>query len=148
VALEVRPRRGEAAVALALLAVATGVLVAAARMPRGTVALPGPGFYPGAVAVLLGTAALVLLARARRDAGEEDRVALGHGPVLVILGGLAGVALLFERIGFLPTMAGFLLLLFRTLSPLGWGRSAAAAVAAALAAWLFFERLLGVTLPG
>jgi hypothetical protein len=147
-ALEIRRPRGEMAVALGLLAVAVGVLMAAARMPRGTVALPGPGFYPGALALLLGVTAVALLARGRVRPPEDGRVALGHAPVLVVLGALVGVALLLERLGFLPTMSLFLLLLFRTLSALGWWRSAVAALATAVAAWLFFARLLGVTLPG
>ena len=146
-ALKVRARRGETAVAAALLALAVYVLVVALRMPRGTLALPGPGFFPAGLAVLLGLAALGLLARVGLGPASDEPVALGRGHVLTTLGSLAGVALLLERLGFLVTLGLFLLVLFRVLSPLGWLRSAVAAVAATVAAYLFFHTVLGVSLP-
>ena len=141
-------RRGETAVAAVLLAIALYVGVEALRMPRGSLALPGPGFFPAGLAVLLGAAALGLLARVGLGlAADEEAVALGHGHVVTILASLAGVALLLERLGFLVTLSLFLLVLFRALSPLGWLRSAVAAVATTVAAYLFFHTVLGVSLP-
>jgi hypothetical protein len=147
-ALKVRTRRGEAAVATGLLALAAGVGVEAARMPPGTVALPGPGFFPAALAVLLAAAAIGLLARVGLGPASDEPVALGGGHVLTTLASLVGVALLLEPLGFLPTASLFLFVLFLALSPLGWLRSAVAAVATAGAAYLFFHTLLGVSLPG
>ncbi len=142
-----KARRGEAVVAAALLALAVYVGVAATRMPRGTLALPGPGFFPAGLAVLLGVAAVGLLARVGLGPAIDEAVALGRGHVGTILASLAGVALLLERLGFLVTLSLFLLVLFRALSPLGWVRSAVAAVATTVAAYLFFHTVLGVSLP-
>ena len=145
--LQVPSRRGEAAVAAALLALAVYVGVTAVRMPRGTLAVPGPGFFPAALAVLLAAAAVGLLARVGLGPASDTPVALGRGHVMTTVGGLAGVALLLERLGFLPTLSLFLLVLFKVLSPLGWLRSAVAAVATTVVAYLFFHTLLGVSLP-
>ncbi len=142
------PRHGEIGVAAGLGLVAVYVIVGAARMPAGTVALPGPAFFPLALALLLGGTAVALLVRAvRGEGGAAASVEVGDPHVLTVLGGLLGVALLLERLGFLATLSLFLLVLFRALSPLGWLRAAAAAVATAVVAALFFERLLGVNLP-
>jgi hypothetical protein len=147
VEIHVRTRRGEAVVALVLLAIAVSVLVSAARMPRGTLALPGPGFFPAGLAGLLAVASLGLLLRVGLGPASDAPVALGRGHVATTLASLAGVALLLERLGFLVTLSLFLLVLFRALSPLGWVRSAVAAAATTVAAYVFFHTLLGVALP-
>ena len=146
-AVSVKARRGEAVVASALLALASYVLIAALRMPRGTLALPGPGFFPAALAGLLGVAAVGLLARVGLGRASDEPVSLGRGHVVTTLASLAGVALVLERLGFLVTLSLFLIVLFRALSPLGWLRSAVAAVATTVVAYLFFHTVLGVSLP-
>lgn len=139
--------RGEAAVALALLGLAAYAAWEAARMPGGTVALPGPGFAPLGLALLLAVTALALLGRALRRAPPDEAVPLGHPHVAVVLGGLAGLGLAFERLGFLLSMTLFLALLFRLLARRGWVAAGLAAVATTGLAWLFFARVLGVALP-
>ncbi len=144
-----QPRHGEALAGAGLVLLAAYVIREASRMPAGTIALPGPGFFPMGLAVLLAVtgAGLALRALLRPGAGGQP-VRLGHRHIAVTLLALAGVALLLERLGFLLTAGLFLLLLFRTLSGSGWLRAALAAAATTAAAYLFFHTALGVPLPG
>lgn len=141
-------RRGEATVGAGLVLLAAYVVWEGARMPAGTVALPGAGFFPVALGALLGLAGLGVLVRAlQRPDRDVEPVALGHRQIAVALLALAGVALLLERLGFLATASVFLLVLFRSTAGIGWARAALAAVAVSVAAYVFFDTVLGVPLP-
>lgn len=141
-------RRGELLVACALVVVAGYAIWVAARMPAGTVALPGPGFFPVWLAGLLGAAGIALLIRiALRPGLDTESVPLGHGYVVLTLLALAGGSLLLEWLGFVVTMSLFLMVLFGALSELGWVWSAVAAAVTSGLTYLIFERLLGVSLP-
>ncbi len=147
-ALAVKTRQGEALVGGGLLLLAAYVAWEGARMPAGSLALPGPGFFPVALGVLLGGAAVGLLLRARPRAGAGgEAVGLGHRHIATALLALTGVALLLERLGFFLTMSLFLLALFRATSTLGWVRAAAAAALVTAAAHVLFHTVLGVPLP-
>lgn len=148
-ALVLKARHGEGAVAGLLVLLAAYVIREGSRMPAGTVALPGPGFFPTALGALLGATGLGLLLRLRLQPGRGlEPVPLGHRHIATALLALAGIALLLERLGFLVTASLFLLALFRAFSALGRIRAVAWAVAAAAVAYLFFDTILGVPLPG
>jgi hypothetical protein len=140
-------RQGEGAVALALLALAAFVIWSGLRMPAGTVALPGPGFFPVALGVLLALVALAVLARAVLAKATGGPVALGHRDVAVAIVSLMLAAALFEPLGALLTTAGFVALSVACYARLAWWRAALWGIVAALAVWLFFIRLLGLQLP-
>lgn len=144
-----KARHGEALVGVGLVLLAGYVIREASLMPAGTIALPGPGFFPVGLAALLAVtgAGLALRALLRPGTGAH-RVPLGHRHIAVTLLALASVALLLERLGFLLTASLFLLVLFRAFSGLGWLRAALAAAAATAGAYLLFHTVLGVPLPG
>ena len=117
-------------------------------MPRGTVALPGPGFVPLVLAGLLAAVALGLVVHgvaAREPAAAP--VVIGHPHGIAVLTGLAAVALLLERLGFVVALSLLLGVLFQRLSGRSWLRSLAAAVGTVVVAALVFGSLLGVRLP-
>lgn len=135
-------------VGVALLLLAAYVIVRAARMPPGTVALPGPGFLPLVLAGLLAAVALSLVVRgvAAREP-EAPPVVIGHHHGLAVLAGLVGVALLLERLGFMVALSLLLGMLFRRLSGRSWLRSLATALGTVALAAVVFGSLLGVRLP-
>ena len=146
--IEVAGRHGQLAVGLARLGLGLYGIFEAIAMPMGSVALPGPGVFPLALSILLCVATVGMLAEQLLQAsGGGERVGLFHGPVLLAFAALCAVALLLERIGFLLTMALFLLVLYQAFSTLGWLRAAAAAVVSALALHAFFAYAIGVPLP-
>jgi hypothetical protein len=133
-----RQRRGGMAVA-AVLGVAGAIFAwQAALLDVGNVDLPGPGFFPLALGVLL-----VIYWRSP----ERETIELGHRDVLLVIAALLAVPLLFEPLGALPTLglfgAALLVLVARVRIALAIG----AAALGMAACWYFFQVLLGLQLP-
>src|SRR4051812_40374666 len=91
-------------------------------MPLGTVGLPGPGFFPLVLGVLLALAALGVIARLTR-VPLADRVTIGHREVLLTFLALLCVPLLFERLGAVPTLAAFIAASVMIIGRVAWWRA-------------------------
>jgi putative tricarboxylic transport membrane protein len=138
----------EIGVAGSLLVVGALAMWGAAAMPKGTARLPGPGFAPTILGAVLAAAAIAVIVSSVRAGPERDeRLALGHWHITLMVIALIAAALLFEPVGFVVTTALFLFVLLKALSPLDWWRSAVTAVAAAFVAKQLFQTLLSVSLP-
>jgi putative tricarboxylic transport membrane protein len=139
-------RRGGIVVA-AMLAATGGFFVWQAwQLDLGNVDLPGPGFFPlclGVIIVIL--SAIIGIGHWRSSEGET--VELGHRDVVVVVMALLVVPLVFESLGAYITLGLFgtaLLVLIARVRPL----LAVAATGAGLAVcWYFFQVLLGLQLP-
>jgi putative tricarboxylic transport membrane protein len=130
------------------LALAGAVFAALAwPIPQGDVGNPGPGFLPFVLGVMLVVLGLLCAARAYRHRAGSASVTLVTSKAFICLAALAAAAVAFIPLGFLPTVAIFLTILFRVLAGSGWVFSASTAVAATVVLWLFFDRLLGLGLP-
>jgi putative tricarboxylic transport membrane protein len=140
----------ERLVAVAVL-VAGGVYLAnALPLPQGTVAQPGPGFFPLAVGVFGTIVALVWVASALRRApaaaGATATATEGRGRVATTAALLVAFCLFLPWTGY-PIVA-FLFTGF-VLHALGarWIPALAIALASAVASYYLFAVLLGVPLP-
>ncbi len=141
-------KRLELGILATLVALAVFVVWQSARMPSGTLSLPGPGMLPMALGLLLALSALALILLVLRSGlAHADPVTLGNRQIAVSTSLLLGAGLLFEGAGFVATGTLFLFALLWMLSPLGWWKSLAAATAAAFIANYLFKDLLGVSLP-
>jgi hypothetical protein len=139
-------RSGDALTGLALAAGGAVFVVLAWPIPRGAVGNPGPGFLP----LVLGLALTVLGgACAVRALREKDTtpVVLADRKAVICLLALAGAALAFIPLGFVPAVALFLAVLFRVLVPMAWWAAAASGLLASAALWLVFDKALGLGLP-
>ena len=140
-------RRGGIVVAALLAAV--GLLFAwqASLLDFGGLDLPGPGFFPLVLGVLVFAFAALIAIEAWRETGDGGTIELGHRDVLIVMAALIAVAALFEPLGAYLSLGLFgavlLVLLGRVSVPL----AIAAAGAAMLACWYFFQVLLGLQLP-
>jgi putative tricarboxylic transport membrane protein len=133
--------------------VLTGIVFAwqAALLDLGQVGLPGPGFFPLALALLLVifSAAIALEGwlSSTKETAKDERLEFGHPQVLITFAALLAVPILFEPLGALIALGlltAVLLVLIARVSPL------LAIVWSALgmaASWYLFEELLGVRLP-
>jgi putative tricarboxylic transport membrane protein len=140
--------RLERGICLALFALSVFVVWQSARMPGGTLSLPGPGMLPLAIGVLLGLSSLALILRSLRPGPDHaEAVVVGNRRIAAAFLALILAGLAFERIGFLATGTLFLFVLLRMLSPLGWLGSLVAGFVAALIMNLAFLHGLGVSLP-
>ena len=143
----------ERIVALAMLVVSATYLFYSLRMPLGTVARPGAGFYPAAVGVFACGVALVVTAIAFRRAavggGEietTETASADRGPVWLTVATLAGFTLLMPWIGYPLAALLFVAVLLRQLGA-GWRGALLAAVLSAEGSYYLFAILLGVSLP-
>lgn len=135
-------------VAAFLLVLALFVIWNARGMPAGTVALPGPGFFPTALAILLAVVSLGILVRAALTRAPSEAVALGHRDIAVALAALVVLAVVFEPLGAIPSLGLFLFVLFATFARIAVWKVAIAAIIGAGLAWAVFIYVLGVQLPG
>jgi len=133
--------------ASALLGTGVFFVWQSALLPFGNVGLPGPGFFPFVLGIVLGLIALAIAIQAARGERAAAVISLGHRDTLVVLAALVGAGLFFERLGTYATLglltSALLLLVART-SP--W-RAALGASLGMVAIWAFFKVLLGVQLP-
>jgi putative tricarboxylic transport membrane protein len=137
--------------ALGFLGVSGAYLVGALAFPVGSLAKPGPGFFPVAVGVFLCVAAAILAITARRGRSPAPAVdatpAAARTRVAVTVVGLVGFCLLLPWVGYPICAFLFVTLLLRRLGDIGWTGAAATAALASAATFYLFGVLLGVPLP-
>jgi putative tricarboxylic transport membrane protein len=113
---------------------------------------PGPGFFPfwlglAGAGLAVGLLIQVMRGRPARDpAPLVPRAAAGRR-VLAVLGGLAGVTVLLEPLGFRLTIAGFAVFLLTALGARRWWVTALFALAASMGVFHVFYHWLKVPLP-
>ncbi|MTW15049.1 hypothetical protein GJ689_02385 [Rhodoplanes serenus] len=137
---------GDAAVGLALALGGVALLWLAAPIPRGSVGTPGPGFMPTVLGVALIGLGLACALRAWRER-DGTAVTLADRKAAVCLVALAAAALGFIPLGFVPTVALLLAVLFTVLAGKPWWRAALYGLGASLALHGVFQRILGLGLP-
>lgn len=139
--------RRDHAAGLALLALAGAAFAAGRDLALGTPASPGAGLLPGIAAALVALLGLALLLRARAspplaDAGWADAM---HAATIAAVA--AAAVLLYERAGFVVTVAALLFVLLAVVERVAVLRALAFSLGAAGLAWLLFGRLLKSPLP-
>jgi putative tricarboxylic transport membrane protein len=135
---------------LGVLAVSGAYLAMALTFPLGSVARPGPGFFPVGVGVFLCVVAAVLVA-ATLGRGVATAVpsmdAAARGRVLTTVAGLGGFCLLLPWIGYPACAFVFVALLLRRLGGAGWPAAVLTATLSAFVSYYAFGVVLGVPLP-
>jgi len=143
----VTDRKGDLIISGMLCAMGIFVILQARVMPYGEATVPGPGFLPMILGVLLLGVSLILGTKALLYRGNPARVKLGHRSMVSILVAMVFLAGLLERAGFLPVMTLFVFLSLKTLSRLRWWMCLLWGLVAAFAGYGFFCLLLGIPLP-
>ena len=140
----------DVAMAAVLLLGAVAALVEGRGLPFGTVAAPGPGFFPRALAAgLAGVAALLLVGAvmAGRAAAPPAAVPGGRTRLAGVVIALFVFTAVLDHLGFV--VATFLLMaaLFRVVERHRWTTVVAESAAAAVVSHVGFKIWLGVRLP-
>jgi hypothetical protein len=144
-------RRRELAAAAVLLAFALFAISQARGLRFGTIASPGPGFFPLCLAAALCLSAVGLLVRAWRMAPTGARAPMFGLRRTAVAGTLASLlvyALVLEWLGFLLATFALLVFFFRALQRQSWLVVVAGSLATSLLSYLVFKTWLGVNLPG
>ena len=144
-------RSRELAAAAVLLAFGLFAIAQARGLRFGTIAAPGPGFFPLCLAMALCLASIGLIVQAWR-AGPAGAPAPTPGlrrfPVAGTLVSLLVYALVLEQLGFLLATFALLLFFFRVLQRQSWLVVVTGSLATSILAYLVFKTWLGVNLPG
>jgi putative tricarboxylic transport membrane protein len=148
-------------VAVGFLAVAVVVLVSAFRIPAGGgYQAVGPRAFPLLVGAGLGVVAVIgvvqafLPSRDGRDGAtaaalepEDVTGPIQWRPVLILLAALVGYAALLVPAGYWQSTTVFFVVCARVLGSRRLVRDAVIALVLALATYVLFDRVLGITLP-
>ena len=144
-------RRRELAAAAVLLAFALFAVTQARGLRFGTVAAPGPGFFPLCLAIALCLAGIGLIVQAWRAAPAGPPApspGLRRFAVVGTLASLLVYALVLEQLGFLLATFALLLFFFRVLQRQSWLVVVTGSLATSILAYLVFKTWLGINLPG
>lgn len=140
----------DVAAAAVLLLVGLAALVHGRGLPFGTIAAPGPGFFPRVLATALAGVASLLLGRA-----VAARAAVAGPPVppdarirlTAVVGALFAFTAVLEPLGFVAATFLLMVVLFRVVERHRWTIVVAESAAAAVASHVLFKTWLGVRLP-
>ena len=144
-----RPR--ELAAAAVLLAFGLFAITQARGLRFGTIAAPGPGFFPLCLAMALCLATIGLIVQAWRVAPGATVAPAAGGRRFAVVGTLVSLlvyALVLEWAGFPLATFGLLVFFFRALQRQSWLVVVTGSLATSLLAYLVFKTWLRVNLPG
>jgi hypothetical protein len=135
-------------VAVVFLALAGFICFEAFQVPIGTVRMPGAGFFPLLLGVLLGLLSVGLLAMSVVGApGHATRIWPDEPAVLWLVASVLVAVALFERAGFVLTMALFLVAAMRVLGTRSWTTVLTLALGGSIGSYVVFGRVLQIALP-
>jgi hypothetical protein len=137
------------AVPLVLLVVAGIYLALAVRLPFGTAARPGAGFYPVIIAVFAVVVALTATASAFRRAREAEAVELAPASrrrVAISVAALVVFCLMLPWVGYPAAAFGFVAVVLRYLGA-RWTTALLTGVLSSAGSYGIFAVLLDVPLP-
>jgi hypothetical protein len=139
---------GEIVVALALLATAGFFVGMSLLLPFGRVGLPGPGFFPFALGIVLAVLALAILVYTLVHGVERTKIVfLGHRDALITFAALIGISTAFEEVDSYLALGIFVIVLLVFIARTTLPRAVIGAVLGMIGVWLFFRLALGVRLP-
>jgi hypothetical protein len=135
-------------VTLVFLLLAAFICFEALQVPFGSLRMPGAGFFPLLLGVTLGVLSLLLLGTSLLGPGAESvDVRPERREVVLLTASIFVAVLLFERAGFLLTMALFAAVVMKMLGTLSWGAAIGLALLASVIAYVVFGRVLLIALP-
>ena len=137
------------AAAAVLLVFGVVALEEARKLRFGSIARPGPGFFPVVLAAAFALVCLVLLVKALRARGPEAEAgaSLGWHKIVAAMAALFVYAFLLEPLGFVVATFALLLFFFKALERQRWLTAVAGSLVTAFLTYLVFKVWLHVQLP-
>jgi putative tricarboxylic transport membrane protein len=120
----------------------------AGKLPFGRTSVPGAGFFPTVLAMLLAMVSLIgLIAALRGNGSDQNQEPLFWRKMLLTLAALLAFAAIFEFAGYVVTTFLFVMFLLRAVERKSWTQAGAVALSASLVSYILFGLLLGAPLP-
>jgi hypothetical protein len=113
----------------------------------GHVGLPGPGFFPLVLAVSVIVLAIAIGLDSWLSRTKDERIALLHRDVLIVMAASLAVPLVFVDLGALATLFVFAAAILVFVTRVRLLTAVASAAAFVTACWILFQALLGLQLP-
>ena len=137
------------AAAAVLLVFGLIALEEARKLRFGSIARPGPGFFPVVLAAAFSLVCLVLLVIAwrEREAHAPTGARLGWRKIVATISALFVYAFVLERVGFVAATFVLLLFFFKALERQRWTTALAGSLVTAFVTYLVFKVWLNVQLP-
>jgi len=140
-------RRGGLWTAAILALIGIGFASEALKLTFGNLDLPGPGFFPFALGLLLVALSVAVFIIALQEPREAAKIEIGHGPVLITMAAMVATTALFERAGAFLSLGGFMLVMLLMVARVRIIPAILSSVISMLVVWYAFKVLLGVQLP-
>jgi hypothetical protein len=113
----------------------------------GDFLLPGPGFFPFALGLLLFALSVAIFVKVYQEPREAPKIELGHSPVLIAFIAMCATAALFEQLGAMLTLTGFSAVMLVFVGRVRIIPAILSSTVGMLFVWYIFKTLLGVQLP-
>jgi putative tricarboxylic transport membrane protein len=135
--------------AIVLLVFGLLALEEARKLRFGSIARPGPGFFPVVLGAAFSLVCLALAVNAFRapEAGGAPSARLGWPKIAATMAALCVYALVLERVGFVLATFALLLFFFKALEGQRWLVALAGSLATSVVTYLVFKVWLQVQLP-
>jgi len=140
-------RRGGLWIATILALTGIGFATEALKLTFGNLDLPGPGFFPFALGLVLMALSVAIFVMIFQEPREAPKVELGHWPVIITMAAMSVATALFEWAGAFLSLGGFMLVMLTTVGRVRIIPAALSSVISMLVVWYVFKVLLGVQLP-
>ena len=140
-------RRSGVVVAATLAAIALLFVWQSSLLDLGRVGLPGPGFFPLVLGVIVAACAIIIGIERWHTPANRETVELGHRDVLIVFAAMVAVAALFERLGAYLSLGLFGAVLLVVIARVSVPLAVFSACVAMAACWYFFQVLLSLQLP-
>jgi len=140
-------RRGGMWIAAVLAAIGLVFAWQASLIDFGDFGLPGPGFFPLMLGLLIFALAAMIGVGLWLRADSHEPVDLGHRDVLIVFAAMLALPLLFEPLGAYVTLGSFGAALLVLIARSSLVVAGLAAIVGMAACWYFFQVALGLQLP-
>ena len=140
-------RRGGLVVAAVLAIGGVFFSMESLSLTFGNLDLPGPGFFPFALGLLLFALSVAIFVIVFREPREAPKVELGHGSVIISFFAMCVTAALFERLGAFLALGAFCAAMLILVARMRIIPALLSSAVGMLAVWYVFKVLLGVQLP-
>lgn len=144
-------KKRDTVTAIILLTIALGTIVQAKRYSIGDLSEPLSGFFPFVLGILLGILSFALLAQAVKDKVKEKAPPWvgpgGWASLTVTVGVLFGIAIFFERLGYVICTFLLMVVLLWFIGARRWWTVIIIALMSSGGVYLIFGILLKTMLP-
>ena len=141
-------RYGDRWSGLVLVGLALYIVLEAARLPFGSVSMPGPGFFPLLLSIVLVVLAVCVVGFSLAKFGPPRTIQFENGTYKALLtcGAVCAIAVEIEQLGFLICATALMIILLRWISKLSSRVSVLTAIGSVSIIYVIFTEL-GVPLP-